>query len=117
MTQQAIRVLHLLRSLGIGGAERRVLRLGMGLDPERYEVHALSLYPAEGKPLDWPHERHRFFPIGPGFQWRRLADLVAYLRDQRFDIVHSHNWATMFYGVVAGRMAQRCGSGRHSVET
>lgn len=105
MTQQKIRVLHLLRSLGIGGAERRALRLGVGLDPERYEVHALSFYPADGQSLEWPAARHRFFPIGPGFQWRRLGDLVAHFREHRFDIVHSHNWATMFYGVLAGRLA------------
>lgn len=97
--------MHLLRALGIGGAERRVLRLGSGLDPERYEVHALSFYPAEGQSLAWPADRHHFFPMSPGFQWGRLRELAAFIREQRFDVVHSHNWATMFYGVLAGRMA------------
>lgn len=105
MTGQKIRVLHLLRSLGIGGTERRVLRLGMGLDPDKYEVHALSFYPVEGQALAWPSERHRFFPLAPAFQWRRLIELVGYIRESRFNVVHSHNWATMFYGVMAGRLA------------
>lgn len=106
MTQETIRVLHLLRSLGIGGTERRVLRLGQGLDPELYEVHVLSLYAAEGQMLPWPAGRHIHFPITAGFQWRRLLALAAYMRAMRFDVVHSHNWATMFYGVVAARLAR-----------
>jgi glycosyltransferase involved in cell wall biosynthesis len=105
MTRQKIRVLHLLRSLGVGGTERRVLRLGAGLDPDRFEVHALSFYPVEGQALVWPSERHRYFPLASGFQWRRLIELVRYIRANRFDVVHSHNWATMFYGVMAGRLA------------
>lgn len=105
MTRQKIRVLHVLRSLGIGGTERRVLRLGTGLDPEQYEVHALSFFPVEGQALAWPVERHHFFPLEPGFQWRRLMALAAYIRERHFDVVHSHNWATMFYGVLAGRLA------------
>lgn len=105
MTPRKIRVLHLLRTLGIGGAERRVLRLGSGLDPARYEVHALSFYPVEGQALPWPAERHHHFPMQPGFQWRRLRELAAFIRHQGFDVVHSHNWATMFYGVLAGRLA------------
>ena len=105
MTRPIVRVLHLLRSMGIGGAERRVQRLGLGLDPARYEVQAMSFYPVEGQALAWPEERHLYFPLQPGFQWRRLTQLAAYIRKHRFDVVHSHNWATMFYGVLGGRLA------------
>lgn len=105
MTRQKVRVLHLLRALGIGGAERRVQRLGQGLDPQRYDVQVLSFYPVEGQALAWPAERHLYFPLQPGFQWRRLAKLTAHIRKYQFDVVHSHNWATMFYGVLAGRLA------------
>lgn len=53
---------------------------------KRYEVHALGFHPTVEQPLDWPHKRHHFFPIGPGLQWRRLGDLVAHLLEHRFDI-------------------------------
>lgn len=105
MSQRKIRVLHLLYSLGVGGTERRVLRLGLGLDPERYEIHALTVRPVVGGTLPWPQERHTYFPILPGFQWTRLSALAKYMREGRFDVVHSHNWATMFYGVLGGRLA------------
>lgn len=105
MTQRQIRVLHLLYAMGVGGTERRVLRLGLGLPSDRYEVHALSLRPVVGGVLPWPQGRHIYFPISPGFHWFRLMALAKIMRTGRFDVVHSHNWATMFYGVLAARLA------------
>lgn len=102
MTQRKIRVLHLLYSMGVGGTERRVLRLGLGLDPERYAIHALTVRPVTGSTLPWPRDQHTYFPIPPGFQWARLSALARFMREGRFDVVHSHNWATMFYGVLGG---------------
>lgn len=104
--QKKIRVLHVLQALGVGGAERRVLRLASGLDPARYEVHALTLRERDGPALAWPPERHRHFPIAPGIHPRRLWALARLIRRERFDVVHSHNWATMFYGVLAGRLGR-----------
>lgn len=103
--RRRIRVLHLLYSLGVGGTERRVLRLGLGLDPERYEIHALTLRPVTGARLPWPEDRHTYFPIEPGLQWRRLFGLARLIRRGQYDVVHSHNWGTMFYGVLAARIA------------
>lgn len=106
MTQRKIRVLHLLYALGVGGTERRVLRLGLGLDPNCYDVHVLTMRPVLGGMLPWPQERHTYFPVKPGFQWARLFALARFMRDGHFDVVHSHNWATMFYGVLGGRLAR-----------
>lgn len=106
MTLRKIRVLHLLHSMGVGGTERRVLRLGLGLDPDRYDIHALTVRPVEGPVLPWPSERCTYFPIAPGLQWARLAALARFMRQGRFDVVHSHNWATLFYGVLAARLAR-----------
>lgn len=105
MAQRKIRVLHVLHALGVGGAERRVLRLGLGLDPDGYDIHVLTVRPVVGGVLPWPQERHTYFPIAPGVQWGRLSALVRFMREGGFDVVHSHNWATMFHGVLAGRLA------------
>jgi glycosyltransferase involved in cell wall biosynthesis len=105
MNRKKVRVLHLLHSLGVGGAERRVLRLGLGLDPMRYDIYALTLRPTVGAVLPWPPERHTFFQIAPGLQWRRLFGLAKFMRQSKFDVVHTHNWATMFYGVLGARLA------------
>lgn len=105
MAQRRIRVLHVLHALGVGGAERRVLRLGLGLDPDRYDIQVLTVRPVVGAVLPWPPERHTYFPIAPGVQWARVSALARFMREGKFDVVHSHNWATMFHGVLAGRLA------------
>lgn len=102
---ERIKVLHLLRTLGIGGTERRILRLGVGLDPERFDVHVMSFFRAEGQTLPWPQERRHEFTMPSGLHWGRIRALADFIRQQRFHVVHSHNWATMFHGVVAGRLA------------
>ncbi|MFT3847196.1 MAG: glycosyltransferase [Propionivibrio sp.] len=55
--------------------------------------------------IDWPEDRHHFYPIEPGLHLGQLFGLARLMRDGRYDIVHSHNWATMLYGVLAGRLA------------
>lgn len=105
MKDNRIRVLHVLQTMGIGGMEKRILRLCSGLDSSLYDVHAVSLRPTDGAMIDWPADRHHFFPIPPGLHPRQLLGLARLMREGRYDIVHSHNWATMLYGVVAGRLA------------
>lgn len=101
-----IRILHVVQRLGVGGMEKRILRLCEGLDDSTYEVHAVSLRPTDGAMIDWPRDRHHFYPIEPGFHLKRLLGLARLMREGGYDIVHSHNWASMLYGVVAGRMAR-----------
>jgi glycosyltransferase involved in cell wall biosynthesis len=101
-----IRVLHVLQTIGIGGTERRVLRLRQGLDNSIYDVRAVSLRPTPETPLPWPESGHVLYPIAPGLHLGRLQGLASLMRKERYDIVHSHNWATMLYGVLAARLGR-----------
>lgn len=103
---ERIRVLHVLQTMGIGGMEKRILRLCNGLDSSLYDIHAVSLRPTLGAMIDWPKDQHHFYPIEPGLHPGRLFGLARLMRDGGYDIVHSHNWATMLYGVLAGRLAR-----------
>ena len=106
MKDSRIRILHVLQTMGVGGMEKRVLRLCRGLDSTIYDIHAVSLRPTDGTMIDWPKDRHHFYPIEPGFHMVRLLGLARLMRNGGYDIVHSHNWATMLYGVLAGRLAR-----------
>jgi glycosyltransferase involved in cell wall biosynthesis len=101
-----IRVLHVLQTISIGGMETRVLKLAKGLDPAVYDINAVSLRESPAVTLDWEAGKHTFFPIAPGLHWGRLLHLAQYIGRERFSIVHSHNWATMLYGILAGRLAR-----------
>ncbi|MFZ4535389.1 glycosyltransferase [Propionivibrio sp.] len=106
MKDGRIRVLHVLQAMGVGGMEKRILRLCSGLDSSLYDVHAVSLRMPDGGAIDWPKDRHHFYPIEPGLHLFRLFGLAKLIREGHYDIVHSHNWASMLYGVLAGRLAQ-----------
>lgn len=101
-----IRILHILLSPGIGGMESRVARLAAGLDRERFRVEVLTFRPAQGAVLALPPGTpHHAFPIAPGFKPLRLLALAAFIRRGRYDVVHTHNWGSMLYGVAAARLA------------
>lgn len=106
MRGRRIRVLHVLQTMGIGGMEKRVLRLCNGLDSSVYDIHAMTLRVTEGAMIDWPPERSHNYLIEPGMHLHSLVGLAKQMRNGQYDIVHSHNWASMLYGVLAGRLAR-----------
>src|SRR5436190_1674520 len=63
--------------------------------------------PAADVPPPVPPERNFQFAIPPGLHPRRLWALSRFIRAGGYDIVHTHNWSSMFYGVLAGRLAGR----------
>lgn len=107
MARQPIRILHVVQSLGFGGMESRIARLSKGLSRETHRLEVLSLRPAEKGTVELaPGTPHHLFPIPPGLHPGALLKLAAFIRAGRYDVVHTHNWASMFYGVVAGRLAR-----------
>ena len=98
-------MLHVLQTIGVGGTEKRAFRLRRGLDESIYDVRVLSLRPALGPTVNWPEDEHTLFPIASGLHLNRLLRLASVLRKGHYHIVHSHNWSTMLYGVLAARLA------------
>jgi glycosyltransferase involved in cell wall biosynthesis len=108
MANQKIKVLHIVQSLGIGGMESRISRLAFGLEGSEFEVYILSLRsPSSIQVALPPGTQHLFFDIPPGLWFNKLIQLAMLIRKKGFRIVHTHNWSTMFYGVLAAKMAFR----------
>jgi glycosyltransferase involved in cell wall biosynthesis len=103
-----LRILHVVQSLGYGGMESRIARLSRGLPRDAYRVEVLSLRaPAHGQVELAPGTPHHVFPIPPGLHLKALWGLSRFIRAGGYDIVHTHNWASMFYGVLAAKLARR----------
>jgi glycosyltransferase involved in cell wall biosynthesis len=101
-----LRILHVLYSLNVGGMESRVCRLARGLDPAAHDITLLTLRSSGMRQLEVPaHVGHHHLEIPPGLHLGRLLALAAYIRKGRFDIVHTHNWGSMLYGLLAGLLA------------
>ncbi len=86
--------------------EGRINRLARGLDPELFSISIITLRPNPNRQLQLPsHVKISHFDIPSGIHFGKLIKLSNYIRKEKFLLVHSHNWATMFYGVLAGRLA------------
>jgi len=109
VTERApIRVLQIITSLGIGGAERLVVSAATGLPPARFEQAICVL--TERGPLAAEAEAAGapVFCIGefPGLRHPlAFARLVRTIRAFRPTIVHTHLQSANLYGRLAARLA------------
>ncbi len=104
-----IRVLHVITSLGIGGAERLVVSAASGLSAARFD-HAICCL-AERGPLAGEAEAAGVpvFCVGefPGLRHPiAFARLVRTIRAFRPTIVHTHLQSANLYGRLAARLAR-----------
>ncbi len=84
-----IRILHIFGRMARGGAEMRTLEIMRHIDRDRYQLHFCVLSGQEGdldREIRFLGGRVHYCCLDLGFpnRFRRL------LRDERFDVVHSH---------------------------
>lgn len=105
--KRRIRVCHVALTLCTGGLERLLVDFGRFHDAERFEPEFLALgdvgQPAEeiaalGKRV------HRIDASAIG-KLTLIRTLSAFLRDGRFDVLHTHNAFPHLYGSIAARLA------------
>jgi glycosyltransferase involved in cell wall biosynthesis len=107
-TKCPVHVLHLIESLGTGGAERLLHTNLKHLDSSRFHSTVMTVFP---EPDHWVDPIRRLGVTVESLGCKSLRDLPsgvarlrAWLRAQRPDLVHSHLWTANIIGRVAGRM-------------
>ena len=94
MPTKKLRVMHVTEDLGVGGLERVVATLCNTVDPDRFESSVLCLRELGAFADDL---RARGFPVHlldqtPGrTNYLSFMKVARLLREQRVDVVHSHN--------------------------
>src|SRR5690349_18197367 len=102
-----IRVAHVVDVLALAGMEYGVVKLVNRLDPLRFRplIVCMQYQREDVRTLlskDVPVlEMHK----ESGRNWRVIGRLADRFRAERVDIVHSHNWSTFLYSVLAARLA------------
>lgn len=99
------RVLHVVPSFGIGGAERIAVQLLCGFAQRGYEVAAVSLYDPIGTELEIVLQR-RSIPVyflckRPGFDIRMYAALQRTVKEFAPDVIHTHQYVLPYVVPVA----------------
>lgn len=108
-----IRVLHIIKTLGLGGAEVNLLNLLKALDPDTFELHAAYSYGGEleskfkeagirlCKYAAKDHKVKSLATIGI------VARLAAYILRNKIDIVHTHTFSAHIWGSAAAKLTGR----------
>lgn len=99
-------VAHVVLGLNVGGLERVVVNLVCGL---RDRFRPLVICLEEGGEFQAELERQgisvRVLGKRPGIDWGAIRKLAAIFREEEVRVVHTHNPAPHFHGVVAARLA------------
>ena len=105
------KVFYFLDSLDVGGTETQAVELALRISENAYDV-TLGCLRAKGPLLEKLKGSavaiREFHPVGGMDSPRgmyQLARLAAYLRREKFDVVHTHDLWTNLMGVLAARMA------------
>ena len=106
-----LRVLHIIKTLGLGGAETNLLNLVQAFAPQRIETHVAYSYGGEIEPrfraagvrlFKYAEQSHRIKSAQSILIVLRLA---AYIRRARIDIVQTHNFNGHVWGLLAAKLA------------
>ena len=107
-----VKVLHVIKTLGLGGAETNLLNLVRSLDSAKVQCHVgysgsgqlREQFRSSGSALtQYAQDEHRIKSLTTFGIVRRL---VRYIRQYQIDIVHTHNFSAHVWGLLAARITQ-----------
>lgn len=106
--EKPMRVMHVVGQLGLAGMEYGVIKLVNRLDTKRFWPMICCLEFQRDASRSLLDARIPVFELRkrPGRELSLILRLADLLRRQCVDIVHSHNWVTFFYAVIAARIAR-----------
>ncbi len=104
----AVKVLHLIWALDLGGAERQVIEIVKGLDRSRFEptVGCLVRKGRWGEALEAEGTPVVDFAKRPGLDVALLPRLTRFIRQGGFEIVHTHAFTASSWGRAAATIAR-----------
>lgn len=102
-----VRVAFVLPSLVVGGMQRHVCRLAEYIDREKFLPYIVSLSGAT-QVRAWVHDSSvRLVEMSkrPGNDLLTVLRLARWLKEEKIDIIHSHNWGTLVECTLARWLA------------
>ncbi len=106
-----IKVLHLIKTLDLGGAEKNLLNLVKAYDKNKFEIHIG--YSAGGKfesqinskdaiLFKYAKKKYRIKSLHSAIIVLRL---YRYIRKNKIDVVHTHNFNSHIWGILAAKIS------------
>lgn len=103
---RTLHVMHVVWNLRAGGSENGIVNVVNGLDRARFRPSVCSCRPVDAFARRLaPHVDLFAFRRADGNDPQFILQLLALLRRERPDIVHTHGWGTLVEGYLAARLA------------
>lgn len=108
-----IKILHIIKTLGLGGAEVNLLNLLKAFNSNAFELHVAYSYGGELEPkfkeagirlckyAEGDHRVKSLATIGI------VARLSAYILQNKIDIIHTHTFSAHIWGSMAAKLTGR----------
>ena len=102
-----MRILQVVNNLQHGGLEKLVISLSAALNHGRHESLICCLESPGPMAAD---AQERGIPVRslgkrPGFDLGRILRLAKLMKQERIDVVHTHNMGPLLYGALAAKLA------------
>ena len=99
--------MHIVGCLGLAGTEHNVIKLVNNLDRDRFIPSIIDLQPFLSDAKAHVARDVKVFELskGVGFNLKLILEIAKLFRQQRIEVIHSHNWTTFLYAVLAARLA------------
>lgn len=103
-----LRIAHVVDMLALAGMEYGVVKLVNRLDRARFRSIIVCMRHQRDDVRALLSTDVSVFEMRKqsGRNWRVIGRLAELFRSERIDIVHSHNWSTFLYAVLAARLAR-----------
>lgn len=107
MSNKKIKIIHIIPTLGGGGAERLLVDLASNINKEKYEIKIISLKTSNY----WEKELMQKQIVCAALAQKKGVSLITWWRLVRLlkmkqpDIVHTHLFGADFYGILAAKIA------------
>lgn len=107
-----IHVLHIIKTLRLGGAEVNLLNLLTNMDNDRFVFHVAYSFGGELedkfknagiKLFKYSDQDHKVLSLSSLSIIKKIAD---YLTQEKIEIVHTHNFSAQIWGVLAAKLAK-----------
>lgn len=107
-----LRVLQVIDSLAVGGAEQLLVTLAHHIDRDRYNVRVCSMAPLDPASTILRDLREEGVPVDTlgGVLWREprhAVRLAALVRRHKIGVLHAHLGTSTVVGALAGALAHR----------
>jgi len=104
-----LNVLHILNKLAFAGTEKQVITLFNNIDLDSFNMFLFCFNKTDISANSVIPDSIRYFEYQrrEGIDYEIVKRIVRIVQDNSIDIIHSHNWGTLFYAFMAAVVTRR----------